>query len=153
MDVEVAVAREGGVSTFNWATAIDCAVAVGVNTGAGAEGVIVQAWLLLPSTMTIGSCSNSAVITSVCWGIGAGGILRGGIGVDEGDCAACGTGVIVAKTASESDDVTATMTAVGWGRFEKLLKRRKASVPKMIKFRRSKYPKKAIFCHGFHFDI
>ena len=97
----------------NWATAIDCAVVVGVNVGAGAEGVIVQAWLLLPSTRAIGSCSNSAVITSVCRGIGAGGILRGGMGVAEGDCTACGTGVIVAKTANESDGGTATITAVG----------------------------------------
>jgi hypothetical protein len=64
--------------------------------------------------------------------------LSGGIGVGEAAGEACGAGVIVAKTASESDGVAATMMAVGCGRLAKVLSRKKASVPKMMRLRNSK---------------
>lgn len=80
------------------------------------EGVAVQAWARLPSTITIAS---GWLISSACFGTGAGGILTEGTGFGAGiwDAARVvgwGTEVEVGRTTNSLGVGTATRDSVWW---------------------------------------
>jgi hypothetical protein len=82
--VEVGVGEGDGWLEGSWAAATTGVGVVCEN--AGAVGAAVLDWLRLPSTNVIVCGVVPWIVSSVCMGLGAGGISRDGTGVGEGGC-------------------------------------------------------------------